>query len=134
MENKTVKLECKSSDNKVFECILKDSNESIESNESEEFELDYFGKTKQKDSSKLIMGIFLSTLIGGFGFAIAYLLLYELYDWITLGDAYDKEIWRFVVAMVVLIGILFLIILITYFIIKKKSNPDSKASPSEVRK
>lgn len=75
-------------------------------------------QTNDTSTSILITSIVLTALIGGFGFAVAYILLYILYDWITQ-PALVVDVVKLVISIVILIGLLTLLVIASYYIIKR---------------
>lgn len=63
------------------------------------------------------------SLISGFGFAVAYMLLYVLYDYMSNVN-YQVNWDRFVIVMIVLFTTLFISILIGFLFLKKSRNQE----------
>jgi flagellar biosynthesis protein FlhB len=81
----------------------------------------------QTSTSILITSIVLTALIGGFGFAVAYILLYILYDWITQ-PTLVVDIMKLVISIFILIGLLTILVIASYYIIKRSMHTEPQYS------
>lgn len=83
-------------------------------------------QSNKNSSFSMISSITLTALIGGFGFAVAYMILYFLYDWVV-NPTLEIDIVKLLTSILILLALLILLIVVSYYLIKKQLNINKKS-------